>query len=125
MSTEIESSNNTVDIEAKWYFLVCSAIAVLIGFFTWTAPASPNLLGIEVFATIIALFVFGSIRYRIDKNAITYGALLIILVTFFPIWWPHSQLRQDISLGGWHVLWDAILHHIFSIHGLEKLIHGD
>ncbi|HLA47741.1 MAG: hypothetical protein A2Z59_06175 [Nitrospinae bacterium RIFCSPLOWO2_02_39_17] len=125
MSTEIESSNNTVDIEAKWYFLVCSAIAVLIGFFTWTAPASPNLLGIEVFATIIALFIFGSIKYRIDKNVITYGALLIILVTFFPMWWPKSQLRQEFIEFGGHAIWEATKENILTLHGLEKLVHAD
>ncbi|MEK6591219.1 MAG: SLC13 family permease, partial [Nitrospinota bacterium] len=125
MSTGIESSNNTVDIEAKWYFLVCSAIAVLIGVFTWTAPASPNLLGIEVFATIIALFIFGSIKYRIDKNAITYGALLIILVTFFPMWWPKSQLRQEFLESGGHAIWEATKENILTLHGLEKLVHAD
>ncbi len=121
----MSSHNNLVHISAKWYFLFCLTSAILIGAFTWTTPPSPNLLAAEVFATAIALFVFGSIRFRISKNAITYGALLIILVTFFPLWWPHSQLREEMALEGGTALWEATQHHILSIHGLEKLIHGD
>lgn len=124
-SREHETSSNIVEIPTRWYVLACLTIAVLIGILTWRAPASPNLLAIEVLVTVIALFVFGSIRYRIDKNAITYGAFPIILVTFLPMWWPHSQLREEMTLHGGSALWEAIQHNVLSIHGLEKLIHGD
>ncbi len=125
MSSEHHSSNEIIEIPAKRYFLVCLAIAAGIGLFTWSSPASPNLLGLEVFLTVIGLFIFGSIKYRINKNAITYGALPIILVTFFPIWWPTSALREEMSQHGMPALWEAISHALFSIHGLEKLVHGD
>ncbi len=125
MGPVTESSNDIVEIAPKWYFGVCLVIAALIGIFTWKNPPSPNLLGIEVLATILILFLFGSIRYRIDKNAITYGALPIIFVTFFPLWWPQSQLREEMSREGGAALWRAIRENLLSIDGLEKLIHGD
>ena len=40
------------------------------------------LLAAEVLATILGLFVFGSFRYQIHKNALTYGMLLVIVATF-------------------------------------------
>lgn len=125
MSSGAESINNTIDIPSKWYILICIIIAALIGAVTWNTPASPVIMGIEVFATIIALFIFGSIRYRIDKNAITYGALLIILSTFFPIWWPGSQLRLDFTQTGGIAIWEAVKENIFTLHGLERLVHAD
>lgn len=118
-------SNEIVEIGSKWYFGFCLLIAALIGIFTWKTPPGPNLLGTEVLATILALFLFGSIRYRIDKNAITYGALPIIWITFFPLWWPQSPLREAISREGGAALWSAAREHLLSIDGLEKLIHGD
>lgn len=115
----------TVDIPAKWYFLVCLVIASVILTATWTKPASPLLLGIEVFSTIILLFIFGSFRYRIDKNAITYGALLILLATFFPMWWPDSGLRHDYMQTGGAAVWRAARENLLTLHGLEGLIHAD
>ncbi|MBI5971037.1 MAG: hypothetical protein HY884_07780 [Deltaproteobacteria bacterium] len=126
MSTELKSPDNPlVEIKSKWFYLFCIAIAVLIGLFTWTTPADPNLMGIEVFITIIALFIFGSIKYRIDKNAVTYGALLVILATFFPIWWPKSELRQEFMGSGWSAIATAFKENILTLHGLEGLVHAD
>src|SRR3569832_258439 len=100
MESTLESSHHTVEIPSSWYFGFCLVVAGLIGLFTWNAPASPNVLGAEVLLLILALFIFGSIRNRIDKNALTYGALPIILVTFFPIWWPRAPLREEMSREG-------------------------
>ena len=44
--------------------------------------AAAWLLATEVLATILGLFVFGSFRYQIHKNALTYGMLLVIVATF-------------------------------------------
>lgn len=88
-------------------------------------PAGPSLLAVEVFVTITAVFVFGSIRYRIDKNVITYGALPVIGVTFFSIWWPHSPLREAMTRHGWAALLEAARSSLLTVHGLEQLIHGD
>lgn len=125
MSSTHETSNNIVHIPAKWYVLICLVLAAVVGGLAQIVPPSQNLLAIEVLSTILALFVFGSIRYRIQKNTIAYGALPVILVTFLPLWWPHSQLREEMTHKGAVALWEAIRHHALSIHGLEKLIHGD
>lgn len=67
------------------------------------------LLVVEVLLTILALFVFGSIKYQIHKDAISYGALLVIVATF------------------WHVVPSGSFKaaEFFSFQGLDKLIHLD
>ncbi len=124
MSSAAESSG-TVEIQAKYYLIFTVTLAVLIGIISRWVPVSPNLLGIEVFATVVALFIFGSIRYRIDKNVLTYGALPVILVTFFSLWWPESGLRQEMAERGSAALWEAVRHNLLTLHGLEKLVHAD
>lgn len=125
VSSAHQTAGEIIEIPSKRVFMICLAIAAVVGLFTWSNPPSANLLGAEVFATVVALFLFGSIKYRIDKNAITYAALPIILVTFLPIWWPTSQLRDEMAQHGMGALWEAVSHALFSIHGLEKLVHGD
>ncbi|MFY9268883.1 MAG: SLC13 family permease [Candidatus Manganitrophaceae bacterium] len=120
-----ESANEPIEIPAKWYLLFTFSIAILVGIFTWRTPAGPNLLGLEVFTVVLALFIFGSIRYRIDKNVLTYGALPIILATFFPLWWPESELKKELAERGSAALWEAIRHNLLTLHGLEKLVHAD
>ena len=51
------------------------ALGRLVALPTW-------LFATEVFATILGLFLFGSFRYQIHKNALTYGMLLVIVATF-------------------------------------------
>lgn len=124
MSSPAESSS-TVEIPTKYYLLFTFGMAALIGVINWRVPPSPDLLGLEVFLTVVALFIFGSIRFRIDKNVLTYGALPIILVTFFPLWWPQSTLRTEVAERGGLALWEAVRHHLLSLEGLEKLVHAD
>ena len=50
------------------------------------------LLAAEVLATILGLFLFGSFRFQIHKNALTYGMLLVIVATF-----------SGLSTSTWHV----------------------
>lgn len=119
------STSKIIEIPPRPYVLICFTVAILLSIITWKFPASPNLLAVEVFSIVIALFVFGSIRYRIDKNVITYGALPVVLVTFFSAWWPSSPFREKFIQEGAGALWDAIRHHLLSLHGLEKLIHAD
>ena len=66
-------------------------------------PASPAastpmpvwLLAAEVLATILGLFLFGSFRYQIHKNALTYGMLLVIVATFSGL--PTSTWHVEIA----------------------------
>ena len=73
-----------------------------------------------MFATILGLFLFGSFKYQIHKNALTYGMLMIIAATFYGLptseW--HAQMAES-GLGGW------IREHLLSFHGWDDLVHAD
>ena len=56
------------------------------------------LLAAEVLATILGLFLFGSFRYQIHKNALTYGMLLVIVATFCGL--PTSAWHVEIAERG-------------------------
>ena len=72
-----------------------------------------------------ALFVFGSIRYRLDKNALTYGGALVIAATFFGMWWPTSALCQALYAEGLVAMWPFVQRHFLTLHGLDNLVHAD
>ena len=104
-----------------WWFVTGSAIvAGLILLVSRTAPMPVWLLAAEVLATILGLFAFGSFRYQIHKNPLTYGMLLVIIATFCGLetsaW--HAEIAQQ---GGW--FW--LEQHLLSFHGLDDLIHAD
>jgi hypothetical protein len=83
-----------------------------------TLPVS--LLAAEVFATILGLFLFGSFRYQIHKNALTYGMLLVIAATFVGL--PSSEWHRQIADAG---VWNWTRQHLLSYRGLDELIHAD
>ena len=62
-----------------------------------------GLLAGEVFATILGLFLFGSFRYQIHKNALTYGMLLVIVATFCGLatsqWHRGNRRGRLVDLG--------------------------
>jgi len=84
----------------------------------WLMPA-------EVFLTILGLFVLGSAKYRLDKNALTYGMGLVIFATFWNIWWPASGLKASLTSEGPSALWPFLHHYLLTLHGLDELIHAD
>ncbi len=79
-----------------------------------------GLLTAEVLATILGLFLFGSFRFQIHKNALTFGMLLVIAATFSQI--PTSTWHAEIAQSGWQS-WAR--HHVWSFAGLDDLIHAD
>src|SRR5258708_3841424 len=72
----------TVMLSAPLFVLGCAAVAVAILVAGRTIAMPLGLLGAEVLTTILSLFVLGSFRYQIHKNALTYGMLLIVVATF-------------------------------------------
>jgi Na+/H+ antiporter NhaD/arsenite permease-like protein len=96
--------------------LVAVVIAVAGRFITM--PLS--LLAAEVLATILGLFLFGSFRFQIHKNALTYGMLLVIVATFAGL--PTSTWHAEILDRGW-AAW--MQRHLLSLSGLDDLIHAD
>jgi hypothetical protein len=78
------------------------------------------LLAAEVFATILGLFVFGSFRWQIHKNALTYGMLLVVIATFSQV--ATSTWHVEIAQHGW-IAWTQ--DHLLTFRGLDGLIHAD
>ena len=124
MSTE-PSSSDIVEISSWKFFGACVVVAALVFGLSAVGTLPLWLLGAEVFATVIGLFVFGSIRYRIDKNALTYGMLLVIGATFWGVWWPGSEMRQLVVTEGWGPFWRELAHHLFTLEGLDGIVHAD
>ncbi len=121
-----ESSEHTViELPSRVFVLSCMAVAlvVLVAGRVWKPPVW--LLAAEIFATIIGLFAFGSFRYRIHKNALTYGMALVILATFCGIAWPGSHLSQQVAAEGWRAWLPFLHHHLLTWHGLDDLVHAD
>src|SRR5262249_52799196 len=77
------------------------------------------ILAAEVSATILGLFLFGSFKYQIHKNALTYGMLIIIVATFCGL--PASAWHEEVARQGWS--WWA-RGHLLTYHGLDELIHA-
>jgi hypothetical protein len=102
-------------------FLVGCAVAAVAIFLLGRFVALPRgLLAAEVFATIVGLFVFGSFKYQIHKNALTYGMALVIGATFWGV--GRSEFHEEIGARGW---WAWTRQHVMSFHGLDDLIHAD
>ncbi len=82
--------------------------------------SSGLVLGGEVLATILALFLLGSFKYQVHKNPLTYGMLLVIVATFCRLstseW--HTQIRE----GGW---WQWAQLNLLSFRGLDEIVHAD
>lgn len=120
-----QSNIKIIHISSLTFFIVCAittlGVLLLGNFYLF----SIWFIAIGVFVTVISLFVFGSIRYRIDKNALTYGAVLIITAIFWHIWWPQSYLRQSFESQNYDQVWRFIKHYFLSLHGLDQLVHAD
>ena len=71
-------------------------------------------------ATILGLFLFGSFKYQIHKNALTYGMLLIVVATFCGL--RTSAWHVEIAQRGW---WYWTRQHLLSFRGLDELVHAD
>ena len=130
MSTEVQILNDVGDtggdgpavvMLSGWaFFIGCAVVAGIILFAGRRVEFPMWLVGAEVLATILSLFLLGSFKYQIHKNALTYGMLLVITATFSVLrnseW--HSMIRED----GWRH-WAQV--NLLSFHGLDDLIHAD
>src|SRR5580765_2112548 len=100
-------------------FMVASALAAVVIVIAGRFVAMPlGLLAGEVLATILGLFLFGSFRFQIHKNALTYGMLLVIVATFTGL--STSAWHVEILEKGWGT-W--VRHYVLSFGGLDELIH--
>jgi Na+/H+ antiporter NhaD/arsenite permease-like protein len=107
-------------LPARWFVLGCT-VAALASLAAGTVSALPaSLLATEVAFTILGLFAFGSFKYQIHKNLLTYGMMLVIIATFVGL--PTSTWHEEIAAHGW---WTWINMHLLSFNGLDELVHAD
>ena len=110
-----------VFLSSKKYLAASLLVAVAVYALGFLVTYPTWLLTVEVAVTVLALFVFGSMKYRIDKNALTYGAALVIVATFF-----HVAPNQHSSVyAGLQELAAWAKTDLLSLQKLEKLIHAD
>ena len=107
-------------LSGPWFLAACAVVAGVILLVSRVVAAPVWLLATEVFATILGLFLFGSFRYQIHKNALTYGMLLVIIATFCGL--STSTWHIEIAERGW---WLWAQQHLLSFRGLDDLIHAD
>jgi Na+/H+ antiporter NhaD/arsenite permease-like protein len=124
MSEEIPQKN-IVHLPSAKFLAGCLVAGLVILIVGRRYPFPSWILAIEAFLTVIALFVFGSARYRLDKNALTYGAVFVIVATFWESWWRVSSLKQTISNEKYGALLTFVKHHFLSLQGLDQILHAD
>jgi len=107
-------------LPSPWFVGGCLVAALAILGAGRAAPMPVGLLAAEVLATILGLFAFGSFRFQIHKNALTYGMLIVILATFSQL--ATSRWHVEIAEHGW-LAWSRV--HLFTFAGLDELIHAD
>jgi Na+/H+ antiporter NhaD/arsenite permease-like protein len=119
-ATSAPDDRAVVMLSGRNFVLGCAIVAGLIGLVERVAFLPLWLLGAEVLATILGLFLFGSFKYQIHKNALTYGMLLIVVSTFCGL--QSSEWRLEITQRGW---WHWAQQHLLSFRGLDDLVHAD
>jgi Na+/H+ antiporter NhaD/arsenite permease-like protein len=109
-----------VTLPSSTFMVGAAVVALGIATASRLSPMPLWLLSAEVLGTILGLFVFGSFRYQVHKNALTYGMFLIIAATFYGL--PTSAWHEEIADHG-VLAW--VREHVLSFHELDALIHAD
>ena len=112
------ASAEVVTLSARAFVGGCALAAAGILFFGGTLPVW--LLAAEVLATILSLFLLGSFKYQVHKNALTYGMLLVIVATFCRL--NTSEWHVEVRQSGW---WHWAQANVLSFRGLDELVHAD
>ncbi|HTG89407.1 MAG TPA: SLC13 family permease [Vicinamibacterales bacterium] len=107
-------------LSGRKFVLACAIVACGLAVIGRIRPLPVSLVAAEVFITILSLFVFGSFKYQIHKNALTYGMVLVIVSTFLGL--ESTAWHQQVAADGW---WPWLREHVLSFHGLDELIHAD
>lgn len=111
---------SVVFFSQRKFVLISVVVAAAIAALGRTTGLPVWLLAAEVFATILGLFLFGSFKYQLHKNALTFGMGLIIVATFTGI--RGTEFHRQIADHGWGAFLRA---NFLSFHGLDDLIHAD
>src|SRR3954467_2564775 len=109
-----------VMLSGSKFVIGCAIVAAAVLAAGRAVPMTIGLLGAEVLATILALFVLGSFKYQVHKNALTYGMCLVVVATFCGL--RTSAWHVEIASLGWFA-WLRL--HLLSFRGLDDLVHAD
>jgi len=121
-----DENNDLVQLSSKKFLGLCVLLSAGLLWIGARTPLPAWVMAAEVVLTVLALFVTGSIRYRLDKNALTYGAGLVITATFWTYWSPLKKAAVSIEGGSFGAaLWDTVRHHALTFQGINHLIHLD
>ena len=107
-------------MSGRKFVTACAIVACLLLGVGRVAALPVSLLASELFATILGLFLFGSFKYQIHKNALTYGMALVAVATFAGL--ETSDWHRQIAEAG---TWAWTREHLLSFDGLDSLIHAD
>jgi Na+/H+ antiporter NhaD/arsenite permease-like protein len=117
--------NDVIQISSKKFLIGCLLVSLALLGIGMNHPFSSTFIATEVLLTILALFIFGSTKYQLDKNALTYGMGFVITATFFTGWWPTSELKMAFDNDGIMAFFHFLRSHVLTLHGLDELIHAD
>ena len=112
------AASEVVTLSGRFFVGGCAVLAAGILLVAHAMPVW--LLAFEVLVTILSLFLLGSFKYQVHKNALTYGMLLVIVATFVKL--STSEWHEQIRKSGW---WHWAGTNLLSFHGLDDLIHAD
>jgi hypothetical protein len=104
-----------VMLSGRLFLVGCTVAAALILIAGRSVAMPVWLLAAETLATILGLFVFGSFKYQIHKNALTYGMLLVIVATFtqLPTSTWHTEIADRGTVG-------VAQHHSADVRGARR-----
>ena len=87
----------TIQLSSRKFLIGCLAASACFFLLGKAGHTSPAWIATELILTILGLFFLGSFRYQLDKNALTYGMVMVIIGTFIPLWWPASTLKAAMA----------------------------
>jgi Na+/H+ antiporter NhaD/arsenite permease-like protein len=111
---------DVVMLSGRLFVIGCALAAAAITIVGRNNALPSWLLAVEVLVTILGLFVLGSFRYQLHKNALTYGMALVTVATFASL--ETSAWHVEIAERGW-AAWTG--EHLLSFEGLDALVHAD
>jgi Na+/H+ antiporter NhaD/arsenite permease-like protein len=113
-------ATDLVELSGRSFLIGCGAVSALLVVLGRFVALPAALIPIELFAAIVGLFVFGTVRYRLDKNALSYGLGLVIVATFSGL--PTSKIARELAERGVSSWARA---HLLTLDGLDELVHAD
>lgn len=119
-----EQAAPAVVMLSGWRFLAgCAVVAALIATVVPARWIRAELIAIEIALAVVSLFLFGSFRYQIHKNALTYGTALVAVTTYGRMVAP--DVTAQLQAGGAAAASRLLRQYVLGWTALERLIHID